>query len=269
MIHEKNIFSYDGKYYHYSDIIRNIQEVGITKGDTVFVHSDVTKFGKLCEIKDKIEFNRVFLNACLEAVGTNGTLIVPTFTYSFGDSFNASKIFDVNNSPSILNPLTELARKTPGFIRSEDPMLSVVAKGPKTNELFSNLSNKCLGKGSVWQRLHKNNAHNLMLGFKFDSTFIHYIEERFRVPYRLDIELNGKLIKNNQVFNKSIIFFARNRQIKIDYSRKNLFGKTLEDNLLKISKLGSGIIMSIKSDELFSTAKSMLEQDIYSLVNKI
>jgi len=263
---EKGLFLDDEKIFYPKDVVEAIKKVGIKSGDVVFVHTDISKFGRLAEVKERREFNTTFLNACLEATGHNGTLVVPTFTYSFGDEFGAKKFFDVENTPSILNYFTEVARTSNGFQRSDDPMLSVVSKGPLTPHLIDNLSTCCLGKGSVWERLHEKNSHNLMLGFKFDSTFIHYIENYFRVPYRHDIELTGIIKKNKKQFKKTYTYFARDRKIKTKLNREKLYLLALEKKILKKTTLGAGEIMSIKSKDLFSVSGKMLEENPYSLV---
>jgi aminoglycoside 3-N-acetyltransferase len=264
---EKSIFSYNNKKFFQQDVTDSILNLGIKNGDIIFIHSDLSKFGKLSEIKTKLEFNTVFLNACLDAVGSNGTVVIPTFTYSFGDNFNANNIFDINNSPSVLNYFTEVARLSDGFIRSDDPMLSVVSHGNKTNKIIKNLSNICLGKGSVWENLHEQNAHNLFLGFKFDTTFIHYIEEYFKVPYRHDIKFSGKIRDGNKEYKKSYTYFATNRKIHTQRNRQKLYKKLHDENLITKIKLGGADIMTVTSKDLFDVSKNLLQDNPYSLVD--
>jgi len=272
---EKAVFSWDGKKFYKQDIINSISQIGIKEGDVVYVHSDLTKFGKLSEIKDRLEYDTVFLDACKEAVGKKGTIVIPTFTYSFGDSFvtekgqmhNPNHIFDIKKSPSILNYFTEVARLSDGFFRSEDPMLSVVSYGLKADQIINNISNFSLGKGSVWENLHKQNAHNLMLGFKFDTTFIHYIEEKCNVPYRHNMTFSGKIVKEDLEYEKSVIYFANNRKISTKRNRMRLYEKVIEEGILKKTRLGGAHIMTITSNELFESTENLILDNPHALVD--
>ena len=260
---EKAVFTWNDKKFYQHDISNSISEIGIKKGDIIYVQSDLGKFGKLSEIKDKLQYHTVFLDACLDVIGSNGTIIIPTFTYSFGDSFitekgrmyNPSNIFDVNNSPSILNYFTEVARLSENFSRSDDPMLSVVSRGPKTEQIIKNISDHSLGKGSVWENLQNQNAHNLIIGYKFDTAFIHYIEERCNVPYRHNMKFTGKIIKDDVEFEKSCIYFGKNREIKTKRNTQRLYKKLVNEDVLKKTKLGGGDMMAIKSNDLFKSTK--------------
>ena len=269
MYENLKIFSYDENFFQYSDIINAIKQSGINLGDYVFLHSDVTKFGRLEDIKDKNLFNQVFLDACLECVGENGHLIIPTFSYSYGDRFNAKKFFDVDQTPSILNPLTEIARHNKDFSRTIEPMLSVVIKGPNSDELVRDISENCLGSGSIWERLLDINTNNLLLGFKFDTTMLHYIENISQVPYRKNIVLSGILKTKHGEKNYSVNYFAHDRSFKIDYSREKLYKKCISTNSLSEVKLGAGSIMNISSKNLYKNCRQLLQNDPFGLVQKL
>ena len=63
------------------DIEDVIKDSGIKKGDNIFCHTDLSKLKKL-------DFNYKFLpelvyKSLIKKIGKDGTLVVPTFTYSF------------------------------------------------------------------------------------------------------------------------------------------------------------------------------------------
>ena len=262
MSSEKAIFQHCDRRYYFADIVNAIKETGIKNGDIIFVHSDLSKFGRLADIKNRTEFNLNFLNACLEVVSNNGTVIIPTFTYSFCKG----EIFDYYNSPSTLNYFTEIARTTEGFIRSEEPIFSVSSKGPHTSEMIDNLSTCCLGKGSVFDRLHKVNARLLMLGFYLGPTFIHHVEEYYKVPYRYDKIFRGTIKKGNHQYEKSYTYNVRNLDLDPQLSLKKLEKEAIESGIVTRNKLGSGSIMSVQTKDLFKFIGEMLTKDPYYLV---
>lgn len=262
IIKERAVFRDEKKKYYISDIVESLHKCDILYGDVVFVHSDLSKFGKLADIKNRKEWNLAFLNACLMAIGNEGTLVVPTFTYSFC----RGKMFDVENSQSELNYFTEVARTSKGFIRSDNPIFSVTSKGPHTQKLFNNLSTECLGKDSIFERLHQLNAKILLLGFTEGSTFIHYVESCLNVPYRYNKIFNGKIKKENKIFNKSYNYFVRDLKTDLHISLDKIHKYALDHGYLHKINLGNGEIMTIKTKDLFKITSEMLIKDPYALI---
>ena len=91
------------------------------------------------------------------------------------------------------------AWKNEKFIRSPNPNFSVSALINSSNQklieyIFSSPAEKsCFGEGSVFDRMYKTSeerrGHILLLGgahndVVFRSTFLHYVEEIMKIPYR-------------------------------------------------------------------------------------
>ena len=160
---EKKIF--------YSDIIYGLINVGIKKGDILLVHSDILAFGRP-HYSDINIFFSVLIDAFIETIGPSGTLIMPTFSFSFtnGDDFS------VSDSPSLVGALTNHFRKIKGVIRTHDPIHSCAIKGPKS-KLLSEISNDTFGDKSIYGHLLDHNAKIATFGTKFaDNCFFHFIE---------------------------------------------------------------------------------------------
>jgi len=262
MKEEESIFQSEEKKYYFNDIVKAIKLSGINKGDTVFIHADLSKFGRLSEVKNRNKFNQFFLDACLNSVGKNGTVIIPTFTYSFCNN----EIFDYFDSSSTIGYFSELARKSKGFVRTNDPIFSVVVKGPLEKSLTTNLSNNCLGKNSIFDKLLKLNCKILHLGYPFYSTFVHFFEAQLKVPYRYDKIFHGitKIGKDN--IEQDVIYNVRNLDLNplpnidmIEKAAKN------EKTFHKV-RLGSGEITSISAQNLFYIIEKLLKTDPYSIV---
>lgn len=112
----------------------------------------------------------------------------------------------------------------------------------------------------------QEDAHNLMLGTKFDSTFLHYIEEHFRVPYRYDKIFAGTIRKKTLQYQASYVYYVRNLELDPQPCLDRLLQKVTEQNALKTSGLGAGTIMTVKSKDLFHIAAEMLQKDPCVLV---
>ncbi len=153
-----------------------LDQLGIRPGDTLMVHSSFDRFagfsGKPSDVVRVLQ----------EAVGTQGTLLMPTlpFTGTAVDYVSRSSIFDVRRTPSQMGLLTELFRRSPGVIRSVHPTHPVAAWGARVTEMLVDHHLACTpcGLGSPFARLLEADGRILLLGTDIRSaTFFHYIEE--------------------------------------------------------------------------------------------
>ena len=61
-------------------LIQNFLHLGLNKGDTVFVSSNIIALGKPEKIKNKYDFCELYFKALLSVLGKDGTIVVPTYT---------------------------------------------------------------------------------------------------------------------------------------------------------------------------------------------
>ncbi len=132
-----------------------------------------------------------------EAVGTDGTIVVPSFSLSF----ERREDFDAEHSPCIpgkwgsSSDFVEYFRRLPGVVRSNDPNWSVAASGPRATELLSGLPNSTFGNDSVYERLLIAGGKICGIGCGLaDSTFLHYVEESSCVPFRYKKLFTGQIL---------------------------------------------------------------------------
>ena len=138
--------------YSKEEFKKALESAGIKKGDLVFTHIGYGFLGKPKNCENNEHVCQLILDSFLEILGDDGTLLVPTYTYSFCENHD----FDVKNSPSTIGPFPEFFRKQKNVIRSEDPIFSVAGIGSKSKELLYNLPHTCFGKNSIYDRLRKN-----------------------------------------------------------------------------------------------------------------
>jgi aminoglycoside 3-N-acetyltransferase len=108
-----------------------VNELGLSVGDTVFVHSSID------QLNLSFPFYRV-LPLMQDLTGESGTLMFPTYPKSSSFEFlSREEIFDVRKTPSYTGILTEFARRQPSALRSLHPTKSVCVLGPLAHELTS------------------------------------------------------------------------------------------------------------------------------------
>jgi aminoglycoside 3-N-acetyltransferase len=97
-------------------LIESFQNLGISNGTRLVVHSSLRSLGP-------VEGNaNTVLEVLLSCVGSDGLLVMPTFTYDNDE-------FDPEMAPSRTGILTEILRKRPDAVRSYHPTHSVTAVG--------------------------------------------------------------------------------------------------------------------------------------------
>jgi len=147
--------------------------MGMVKGDVLFVHSAFSAVGGM---EGGVEG---FIDGLLEAIGSEGTLIFPTFT-------SYTQPFSRENSASATGILSEAFRKRPGAVRTLHPSHSVAAIGRQA-EFFAQdewiLDTTC-GAGTCFMRLVEHGAKVMMLGVDLNRcTMLHVCEDMAGADY--------------------------------------------------------------------------------------
>ncbi len=155
------------------DIIGGLKRLGLACGDHVIVHASLSSFGRVTGGADSV------IDALLEVVGPDGTVVVPTFGIN-------DKVFDPAQSETNLGVIPQTFWKRKGARRSRNPLASVAAIGSNADRLVENHADAktAHGKGTPYYRLYELGGKILLLGVDQDrSTFLHTAEELARLPY--------------------------------------------------------------------------------------
>lgn len=250
--------------YSKEDIISTLKHVGITNGDNIFIHSNLGFFGILKNANNKEDYWKIFKDAIFNVIGNEGTLIVPTFSYSFC----LNQDFDLNNTPSKVGLLTELVRNDPESLRSEDANFSISAIGKNAKYFTDQASVHSFGQNSFWERLIKMNGKICCfnVGLLY-NTFIHYAEKLFGVSYRFDKTFHGKFINGSRIENRSYTHYARdlsNPKTLPDLKKLSKIAYDLNKGI--DAKLGKGQISCISAKDVLVIIEKEIKKDPYFLI---
>lgn len=230
-------------HYNQKTIKDALQKIGVNKGDTIFSHSNVGFFGRPEGAFNERNIFNTIKNAIFEVIGDSGTLIVPTFTYSFCNN----KLFDIENSKSNCGFFAEMVRKSPDSYRSCDPLISVAAIGKLAKYFTQNAPENSYGDDSFFDRFFNSNGKICNFNFDAGSTFVHYVERKLKVPYRFDKTFNGEIKEGNKLKNKQATIFVRHLKDGTE-ARFEAFDSLASDKkLYKKEKVGRGFIGCIES----------------------
>ena len=176
----------------------DLREVGVRTGMHVIVHTSLRAIG---EIEGGAE---TLMAAFREVLGNEGTLLVPTFTFSAFDPAEresppeslqevekeraAAPVFEPLTTPAetdTVGVFPEIVRKQPDALRSHHPTHSFSAVGALAEVLTSGVPmNYPLGSGSPVARLHQYYGYVLLLGVTHEAnTALHLAEVWADAPY--------------------------------------------------------------------------------------
>ncbi|MFD8686352.1 aminoglycoside N(3)-acetyltransferase [Streptomyces sp. NPDC059651] len=171
----------------------DLRALGVRPGETLLVHSSLNSLGWVCGGPPAV------VQALLDAVGIEGTLVVPTHSgdnsdpafwgnppvpEDWWDGIRASMPpFDARTTPCLgVGIIPETLRTWPGALRSSHPQTSFAAVGPHASAIVDGHALDCrLGERSPLARLEEAGARILLLGAGFDACTAFHLAE-YRVP---------------------------------------------------------------------------------------
>lgn len=203
-----------------ADFVNALKDVGLKKGDHVFVQSSIGTFGKIDIPLYTIK------NAFQSVLEEEGTLTVPTFNFCFTRGEN----FDIDESESETGLFSEYIRKSQDAVRSQHPPFhSVASIGKYANILGDAKSNTSFSRNSVFGKMLDLNFKICMFGTTLKhNTFFHYVEEQVGVPYRFYKTFTSTVTQQNKSEERTYRYYARYSQplVRTDFHR-------IGENLLK------------------------------------
>lgn len=244
--------------YTQTDLTDAIREVGIKRGDVVSLQVSISRLGIPDAHLDVGSVSGMLVSAFREVMGPEGTLVVPTYTYSFG----RGEAFDVARTPSTIGDFTEWFRLLPEAKRSRDPMLSSAGIGPLTSEILRCESRSCFGPGSTFDQLKMAEAKICTLGIELHwATFRHHIEESAEVPFRFHKVFTGTITENGTSSVESWTYFAAPFLTNCEANGIQLQKMLLEAGLARSARIGRGFISSVSAMEYFNFGLKSLAKD--------
>lgn len=235
-----------------SDEIKQILiEQGIKQGDTIMLHSSLSKIGLVEGGADTV------IRSVLEVIGNEGTLAMPSFP-GFGfnvDYLKSEPVFDLRSTPSRMGIITETFRKMPGVKRSLHPTEPVCALGPKADQItkdhFGQLTPYT--PSSPFGRLAELNAKILLLGVDLDTlSNLHTLEDAvqdFKFPVYLKEIFNCRLINEE---GKELVMKTKVHDPIWSKKRRcrELESMFMKDGCLKKAKLGNAELSIIEAGKM-------------------
>lgn len=206
---EQDIIIATGKEPITIDImVRDFKALGLKNGMVMIMHSSLSKIGWV------VGGAQAVVEALLNVVGPDGTIVVPTFTGANSEPSEWEHPpvpeswwqtirdnmpgFDPNITPTRkMGAIVECIRTLPGAIRTNHPEASFAAIGPKAEEILNGQPLEYpLGDESPLRKIYDLGGSVLLLGVNHDrNTSLHLAEYRATWPSK-KVKFRGCAIKD-------------------------------------------------------------------------
>ncbi|MCM1213720.1 MAG: AAC(3) family N-acetyltransferase [Lachnospiraceae bacterium] len=244
-------------HYTRENIIEALQKVGIKQGDSVFIHSNLGFLGILQNCKTKEQLCEEFIGAVKTVIGDDGTIVTPTFSYSFCHG----EIYDPVETGSTCGMLSEYMIHNYAYNRSLDPNFSICGVGQEMPYYRDCNVHEAFGKDSFWERFVKKDGKVLCVNFDAGSTLIHYVEKINHVTYRYNKAFNGiKIIDGKQIHDYAVHFVYDYDKPEDSYNPSRIDALCKEQGIVKSAYLGKGNILTFSTKEYVDYISELLKE---------
>lgn len=253
------IIENNGEFVTIGDFIKALKNAGIKKGDTVCVHSQIFSFGK--SLLPKKEILNTLVLILKNAVGDEGTILMPTFSYSYCKG----EVYDVEKSKSDVGILTEYFRMLPDVERTMHPIFSFAVWGKRKQE-FLDLPVTSFNSDSVYGRLKECNDKLVLLGAPLGYTYYYLAEEYVQVSHRYYKDFKGITKTKEGIYESIVPYYVRKLDRRSTESERKINNYLFEKELQQSVSLGHGSITVANMHPVFdSLVKKLTENESFFL----
>lgn len=238
-----------------------LRRVGATAGSVLFIHADLAALGPAVPPPAR---PRLLLDVLREVVGPEGTLLVPTYTFSFcrGRTYDAGQTPTEGGPWSPSADFLEYFRAQPGVVRSADPIHSVAGQGPRARALLDGVPATCFGDGCVFERLVSEGALVVLVGLPLvEATLRHHTEERLGVPFRFRKLFTGSVRAGDEVRRQGWVYSVRLLAANGAPDGTRLEARAREEGVCRAAALPAGELLAVDASEYDALVARALEAD--------
>lgn len=244
-----------------ADIARGLNALGIRRGEVVYVHSSLSAFGRVEGGADAV------IDALLAAVGSEGTVVMPVFTWERNHA-QSVVVFDVANDPSEVGRITEVFRRRSGVLRNEHVCHSTAALGPAAGEVMGGSVHPFAFDASLYQ-CYELDSWYVLLGCGFSSaTALHTAEEIVQVPYRYYRDFAGSTVVRPDG--------TRVPAVSVEYLREEGYTNDLARmgrvfdavGMLRSTRVGAATLTAVRICDVIDGGVRSLQADIGCLLDE-
>jgi aminoglycoside 3-N-acetyltransferase len=240
------------------NLVGGFRSLGVDSGDTLLVHSSYKSFGGVDGGPQTV------IDALLEVLGEEGTLLMPTFNFDFCKGAD----WDVRETPSQMGFMTNLVRTDPRAKRVFHPIYSFAVIG-KYAEDFGNLRYKSsYAKISAFGKLRELDGKIMVVGLSYNDsmTFFHHIEEMEGVDYRYLKDFTGQITDwDGNTTEDTYQMLVRDIDMGV-HTMVDPMGKLMEEaGVIQSRQIGEADVKLMKANEVYEFTVREMKRDPFLL----
>ena len=235
----------------FDNLTSGFQSLGLRSGDALLVHSSYKSLGGVEGGPQTV------IDAFLDVLGEDGTLIMPTFNFDFCKG----QPWDVRMTPSHMGAMTNMVRENPAAKRVFHPIYSFAVLGRQAEFLTRTRYKSSYGADSLFARLRELDGKIMVIGLRYtDSmTFFHHVEEMEGVDYRYMKEFTGLVTdENGNSYEDTFTMLVRDLERGV-ITEVDPMGALMEQaGVITVGKIGAAKVSLMKANEVYEfTAREM------------
>ena len=241
------------------DLVCELNDASIGEVRLLLMHSSLHSLGRVEHGADSV------VDAVLEVIGDDGTLMVPTFNYTLGEL----DLFDPDQVPSQCGIVTETLRQRPEAIRSLHPNYSVAAIGkdaePLTREHWRAES---VGVGSPIDRIAREDGYIFLLGVKHDADSTMHVGEAYAQAAYRGVRFDPTWPRTAQVRTPSgdLVELSLNDEPGCSTGFGMIEAPLREKGMIRDFKIGQAKCQLVKGLDVIETTMEILENRMDALL---
>lgn len=241
-----------------------LSTLGIARGSALMVHSDAMAVAQFPGQSNSAGMH-AFWSGIQEWLGDEGTLLVPTFTYSL----TRQVCFDRATSPSEVGLMTELFRTLPYVGRTRDPIFSMAVWGAGGDEIITAGGHDCFGQDSpfAWLAAHDG----WIAGFACHPdriTFTHYVEQQLGVDYRFMKRFEGEVCEGGAVRPWYCDYFVRRLDLASEIDLSRLVDALKCQGKWRQALFGRLPVWAVRCADFAAVAKQLIAEHPHALIRE-
>ena len=243
----------------HSQLSGALNSVGVQRGDGLLIHSALQFLGRPGGGLPMV------LETLLEAVGSNGTIAVPTFPFTFNRGID----YDPETTPSKgMGAFSEFVRQQPNALRTPHPMQSLALIGREAADLARRDTLSAFEDGSAFDRMLQLGFKLLLLGADIQAaSIVHYSEQRAKVPYRYWKDFSGSVKVGDQWQTRTYSMFVRDLDLDPHLNLAPIQRSLEAAGQWQSARLNFGQIAGCSFRDFVAAADALLAADPWALVD--
>ena len=239
-------------------LAHSFRALGVEAGDTLLVHSSYKSLGGVDGGPQTV------IDAFLEILGEEGTLLMPTFNFDFCKGAD----WDVKETPSQMGYMTNLARLDPRAKRVFHPIYSFAVIGKYADD-FAKINDKSsYGANSAFAKLRELDGKIMVIGLSYNDsmTFFHHIEEMEGVDYRYLKTFTGQITDwEGNTYEDSYQMLVRNLEMGVQTMVDPMGALMEKAGIIKSKKIGEADVKLMKANEVYEFTVREMKRDPHLL----